>query len=62
MTAEEAFNLKKEAAKARKDAIREQMQMNDNVNQYAVKHKLEKRKVERAKINARQIKVYDRLL
>ena len=38
------------------------MMIEDNVNQYAVKFKLGKRKIERERINKKQIKVYNRLL
>ena len=38
------------------------MKTEDNVNQYAVKFKLGKRKVYRAAVNAKQVKVYNKLL
>ena len=38
------------------------MKLDDNVNQYAVKFKLGKRKVFRAAVNAKQVKIYNKLL
>ena len=62
MTAEEAFREKEEAKIRRNAAIREKLHREDNVNQYAVKQKLEKKKVGRAAMHAKQIKVYQKLL
>lgn len=62
MTAEEAYEKKQEENERRNEERRKRMQQNDNVNQYAVKHKLEKRKVFRANMNAKQIKIYYKLL
>ena len=62
MTAKEAFKEKQEEKKRKKEEFKEKMQINDNVNQYAVKFKLGKRKVYRAAVNAKQVKVYNKLL
>ena len=62
MTAEEAFQEKEEAKARRNAAIRDKLHRDDNVNQYAVKQKLEKKKVGRATMHAKQIKVYQKLL
>ena len=54
--------LKKEQARVKNEAAAaqrmKQKQDEDNVNYYAVKFKIGKRKVERAKMNAKQINVY----
>ena len=45
MTEEEGKQAKKEKAARRNEIIRERLKMEDNVNQYSVKHKLELKKV-----------------
>ena len=62
MSAEEAFKERSEAKKKRNDEIRENLHKTDNVNQYAVKHKLEKKKVYRSQMNAKQQQAYQKLL
>ena len=52
LTAEEAFRKNELAKKKRNEELREKLHREDNVNQYAVKQKLEKKKIMRATIHA----------
>ena len=55
--------LKTENEPERIEQIKESIRSNgDNVNKYAVKFKLGKRKIYRANVNAQQVKVYKKLL
>ena len=63
MTAREAFEQLQKVKLAKKKAKKEEMKgEEDNVNHYAVKFKLGKRKVYRAAVNAKQVNVYKKLL
>ena len=59
MTWKEAYEEAQQEKARRKEERRRKMKLDDNVNQYAVKFKLEKKKVQRTLTNARQMKVYD---
>ena len=61
-TAKEAYEIKQKEKQEKTEVFKQQMRTNDNVNQYAVKFKLGKRKVYRATVNAKQVKVYNKLL
>ena len=52
MTAEEAFRENELAKRKRNEQIREKLHREDNVNQYAVKQKLEKKKIMRVAMHA----------
>lgn len=62
MTWKEAYEEAQQEKARRKEERRRKMKLDDNVNQYAVKFKLEKKKVQRTLTNARQMKAYDQLL
>ena len=63
MTAEEAFEKDYQEKRAKIEAQKNKnLKETDNVNHYAVKHKLGKKKFERATINGKQVKVYKQLL
>lgn len=53
MTAKEAYEIEQKKKLEKKEAFKQKMKMSDNVNQYAVKFKLGKRKVYRAAVNAK---------